>query len=70
MNHFKNLMQECGLNAIFALSETWLNNNNDSLLWNVLTETHVMFRSDRNSDNKMGAVLPICSKNTGTERYY
>ena len=43
----KNLMHDCGLNTIFAISETWLNDKDDSLLWNVLNDTHVMFRNDR-----------------------
>ena len=47
----KNLMHDCGLNTIFAISETWLNDKDDSLLWNVLNDTHVMFRNDRVPEN-------------------
>ena len=55
----KNLKQDYGLSAIFALSEMWLNKNDDSLPWNVLNETHIMFRNDRNSDNKKGGGVAI-----------
>ena len=48
----KNLMHDCGLNTIFAISETWLNDKDDSLLWNILNDTHVMFRNDRVPENK------------------
>ena len=44
-------MHDCGLNTIFAISETWLNDKDDSLLWNVLNDTHVMFRNDRVPEN-------------------
>ena len=38
----KNLMHDIGSNTIFAISETWLCENDDTLVWNVLSDTHIV----------------------------
>ena len=48
----KNLFNDIGENTIFGISETWLSPENDENLWNVLSETHIIFRNDRKQTKK------------------
>ena len=41
-----------GENTIFGISETWLSPEKDVKLWNILSETHILFRSDRKQTKK------------------
>ena len=48
----KNLFNDIGENTIFGISETWLSPENDVKLWNILSETHILFRNDRKQTKK------------------
>lgn len=67
----KILMNDFGVNTVFAITETWLNDSDDTLIWNVLNETHVMFRQDRvaNKKKKGGGVALYVPKSFAPKKY-
>ena len=58
--HLKYFVNDMGPNAIVGVSESWLTPSDDMILWNVASNTHELFRSDRSSANskrKGGVVM-------------
>ena len=55
----KSFVNDMGPNAIVGISESWLTPSDDMVFWNVASNTHELFRSDRSSANskKGGGVM-------------